>query len=182
MKKLTFATLSLIILLSAHQVSASNDKGNKSEDNPSINKSNEHSGKEDKSKIEVNDDDEWKNHGQFVSSVARTHSGGEEVSEAAHSSIGKKHDDDNDNDDNDNDDDDITPSVSPTQTPTETPTVTPSETLTPTPTEDPNSTPSPTLTETPTPTPGEGSNANAMQEIISTIGGLINTLKNLLNL
>src|SRR5260221_11272630 len=33
----------------------------------------------------------WKNHGQFVSCVAHEHQGGEEVSEAARSDIGKKH-------------------------------------------------------------------------------------------
>src|SRR6266550_1632632 len=41
---------------------------------------------------------EWKNHGQFVSCVAKLHLGGKFVSEAAQSDIGKKHHD-NDGDD-----------------------------------------------------------------------------------
>lgn len=59
---------------------------------------------------------EWKNHGEYVSCVARLHLDGDEVSEAARSEIGKKADDH----DNDGDDDispTITPSVSPTITP-----------------------------------------------------------------
>jgi hypothetical protein len=45
---------------------------------------------------------EWKNHGEYVSCVAKTHPGGEVVAEAARSSIGKK------------DHPSVTPSVSPT--------------------------------------------------------------------
>jgi hypothetical protein len=36
-------------------------------------------------------DGDWKNHGQFVSCVAKEHEGGDEVSEAARSDVGKKH-------------------------------------------------------------------------------------------
>lgn len=36
-------------------------------------------------------DADWKNHGAYVSCVAKTHPGGEVVSAAAHSNVGKKH-------------------------------------------------------------------------------------------
>lgn len=65
---------------------------------------------------ECDSESEWKNHGEYVSCVAKKHLGGKEVSEAARSEIGKKSDDHG----NDGDDDilpTITPSVSPTITP-----------------------------------------------------------------
>ena len=46
-------------------------------------------------------DDEWKNHGEYVSCVAHTHPGGAAVSAAAQSDIGKKFDDEDDIDDED---------------------------------------------------------------------------------
>jgi hypothetical protein len=54
----------------------------------------------------------WKNHGQYVSCVAKTHPGGQVVSAAARSDVGKKHH---------------------AVTPTATPSAEPTETLTPTP-------------------------------------------------
>src|SRR5579884_1409461 len=46
-----------------------------------------------------NPDDFWKNHGAFVSCVAQLHLGGNITSEAAHSNIGKRCDEDGDEDD-----------------------------------------------------------------------------------
>lgn len=43
------------------------------------------------------DNDGWKNHGEYVSSVAKLHEGGKTVSEAARSDIGKKEDKDDEN-------------------------------------------------------------------------------------
>lgn len=185
MKKLAFATIALVVLFSAHQVSAVSPNANsKALDNPSAEKRNQNSIKEEVSTQEneveeqesetENEEEqtngEWKNHGQYVSSVARTNPGGKIVSEAARSDIGKK---------NSN-------VVSPTVTPTDDPTVTPTETLTPTPTDDPDATPSPTLTETPTPTPDEEGEEDAVNEqlagIIEALESLISTLKGLLNL
>jgi hypothetical protein len=52
----------------------------------------------------------WKNHGEYVSCVAKQHVDGKEVSDAAKSDIGKKSDEDHDDE---NDDDDTVPSVTP---------------------------------------------------------------------
>lgn len=108
-------------------------------------------------------DDDNKNHGSAVSCIARQHLGGKEVSEVAHSQIGKNHED------NDLDDDDITPTI--TVTPSETPTATPSVTITPTDT--PTATPSVTTTVTPSPTP-------TSEQLTSQINALLEELKNLL--
>ncbi len=59
---------------------------------------------------------EWKNHGQYVSCVAKTHPGGNVVSEAARSAVGKKNEPT------------AVPSASPTETPTGTPPITSAET------------------------------------------------------
>lgn len=61
---------------------------------------------------------QWKNHGQYVSCVAKLHLGGQVTSQAARSDVGKKKAA-------------VTPSVTPTSTPSATPT--PSDDLTPTP-------------------------------------------------
>lgn len=173
MKKLSFLTLALVILFSAHQVSAVSDKANEnSSNNPSSEKRNE---KSNKAETEIEDEDatitpsvteteEWKNHGQYVRSVAHTKPGGSVVSAAARSNIGKKK---------------ATPSV------TVSPTLTPSVTLSPTPTDDPNATPSPTLTETPTPTPTPTELSSLelqIKDLIQVLKDLIKQLKNPFNL
>lgn len=58
---------------------------------------------------------EWENHGKYVSCVALTHPRGKEVSEAARSDIGKKHLDEDEE-------------ISPTATPSPTISITPTET------------------------------------------------------
>lgn len=176
MKKLAFLTLSIIILFSAQQVSAVSEKANgKATDNPSSEKRNENSIKQesvdDETDLEVEEpedenegEDEWKNHGQYVSSVAKTHPGGSAVSEAAKSDIGKK---DHDEDEGEE----------------EEPSITPSGTITPSPTDDPDATPSPTLTETPTPTPDEdNSSSEQMNALIQVLENIINTLKGIFNI
>src|SRR3989344_3933414 len=100
MKKL-FTLLSLLFLLIVTPAFASRD---------------EHSGSNSSG---CNLDDEWKNHGEFVSCVAHEHRGGDDVSEAARSDVGKKFEDDefeNEDEDEDeiDDDDDLIASPSPT--------------------------------------------------------------------
>ena len=195
MKKLTFFTLALIIFLSAHQVEAVNNKANEKANNNSSNENrNEHSNKsEDDNEVEAEDDDavttpvvspstvqisvsptlddddcddDVKNHGQFVSCVAKKHEGGKTVSAAARSDIGKKK---------------RNPSITPSVVPSISPSIDPSVTVSPTPTEDPNATPSPTLSFTPTPESGEGLNQQ-IEGIVNALESLIATLKNLFHL
>lgn len=61
---------------------------------------------------------EYRNHGEYVSCVAREHRGGKEVSDAARSDIGKKHEENDDNDD-------PSPTITPTVTSTISPTISP---------------------------------------------------------
>lgn len=75
-------------------------------------------------------DDSWKNHGAYVSCVAKLHLGGKEIPEAARSEIGKKSESEDSEDKND-DDDDATPSASPTSSPSASPSATPSVSPTP---------------------------------------------------
>lgn len=95
----------------------------------------------------------WKNHGQYVSCVAKNSDDKEDVKVAARSDIGKKfedednedesNDEDSDEEENEDEDEDITPTPTPTvsvtTTPTPIPTATPtgSVTSTPTPTTEP---------------------------------------------
>lgn len=62
----------------------------------------------------------WKNHGEYVSCVAKLHPGGKEVSEAAKSEIGKKEDDE------DKPEHSATPSASPSVNPSASPSASPS--------------------------------------------------------
>lgn len=79
---------------------------------------------------QVSDDDcendDLKNHGAYVSCIARKHEGGETVSAAARSSIGKE--DKDEEDDEDEDTISVTPTVAPTAVVTVSPTVSPSVT------------------------------------------------------
>lgn len=122
---------------------------------------------------------EWKNHGAYVSCVAKQKPGGQVVSEAAKSDVGKKNKDNNGAPT-------LTPTVSVSPTLSPEPTIeaspTPTEEITPTPTLTPTETPIPT-TE---PTPEEefvnagGTETNTLvRELIDTLKELIKSLKDL---
>lgn len=184
MKKLTLLTLTIILLLSSHQVFAVNDKATeKAFNNPSVEKKNDHSSKNEEEN-EIDDDNiisitptistaptaspEWKNHGEYVRSVAKDHENGKEVSEAARSDIGKKK---------------YKPSVTPSVSPSISPVVSPSITVSPTPTDDPNATPSPTLTITPSPSPEPQSAIQlSMQDVVKKLEEILKSLKDLFNI
>lgn len=91
--------------------------------------------------LECDPEKEWKNHGEYVSCVAGQKRGGEAVSQAARSNVGKKQKDNRP-------EVSITPSVIPSVIVTATPSVSPSVTLTITPTVDPSLTASPTAVPT----------------------------------
>lgn len=176
MKKLTFLLLTILIVASAGQVQAVSDKANeKATDNPSSEKRNENSIKHsDQVELEdditpsisvapsptkTDDDDEneneceedAKNHGAFVSCIAKEHNGGEVVRRAAQSSTGKKK---------------------------HTPSVTPNVTVSPTVSVTPTATPSVTITITPSPT-DTPTNEELTAQIKSLIDEIKELLKSL---
>lgn len=106
----------------------------------------------------------WRNHGEYVSCVARLHKGGEEISEAAKSDVGKK-DDENENEEEENES--PRPSVSPSASPT------------PSGSPVPSSSPSASPSASPTITTVEGARIeiNALIEILQN---LIKSLKHLI--
>ena len=118
---------------------------------------------------------EWKNHGEFVSCVSHQGRGGQSVSEAARSDVGKKH---KSGTPKPSTSPSITPSVSvvPSGVPSVTPSVIPSEI----PSVTPSASPSVTLSPTPE---GEGTVAvptAQLQAFITALEGMVNFLKNLL--
>ena len=120
------------------------------------------------SQATCDEDEEWENHGSYVSCVARLHEGGSVVSEAAKSDIGKKHhDEDEDEDDN---------------SPSPTPITSPSPVVSPSPTVEPSAQPSVSPTPSPTPTsePVIQENINLLQELITKLGEIIGNLQNLI--
>lgn len=179
MKKLTFATLTLIILFAAQQVAASNDHANEhSKNNPGIVVREEHENERSNSNPTTSSTQTttFKNHGEAVSEEAHEHEGGKTVSAVAKSDIGKKHHGDVDDDDNihvgrPSITPTVTPSLSPSVSPTGTLTVTPSDTVTPT--ETPTATPSETLTPTVTPTEAQMLGAG-LKDFLEKLKELIN--------
>lgn len=130
-KTLVFLTIAIIVLATGAKVFASNENSNKEAEArethtvQSQNTENDSDNDNISSAISVTGvltEDECRinarNHGAYVSCIAKLHLGGKRVSTAAKSDIGKK---DHDNDDK----------VSPTITPSESPTETPSVTVTP---------------------------------------------------
>lgn len=117
---------------------------------------------------------EWKNHGAYVSCVAKQKPGGQIVSEAAKSDVGKKNNGDTPIT--------VTPTISPEPSVEVTPSPTPTEELTPTPTVEVTPT---TAVETPTPTLGEefveveAENNILIQDLIQTLKDLIKSLRDL---
>ena len=190
-KGIIFLTITIIVMTAAAQVSASNDHANKkSTNNPSTEKRNEHSINENENEVNDEDvvasitpsgaqisvipvvedsnnededkcDDDVKNHGQYVSCVAKTHPGGKEVSIAARSDIGKKNH--------------KTPTV--TTSPGVSPSVTPSLSITPT--DNPTATPS--VTVSPTPTESISQNQQ-IESLINELKGLLKALRGFLRL
>lgn len=124
MKKILILAVATILLSSAVSVSAVSNNSNKNNQPVS-------------DMMDCIND--VKNHGDYVSCVARQKLGGAVTSQAARSNIGKKNVPT------------ATPTTAPTATPT--PTVTPTSTVTPTPTTTSTPAPSPTATVTPTVTP-----------------------------
>lgn len=104
---------------------------------------------------------EWKNHGQYVSCVAKTHPGGQVVSEAAQSDVGKKNGEAGL----------ISPSSSPEVSPSPSPEASPTPEVSPSP--------------SPSPSPEGGATAlgpagaDILQEIIDKLEDLIDRLSQL---
>ena len=139
--------------------------------------------KSDSSNLNADEEVEFKNHGQFVSSIAKTHPGGDEVSEAARSSVGKKdHDDDQDEDedeDEDNDDENNaspTPCVSPSPSVSPSPLVSPSPDVSPT----PEASPSPSISPSPSPLSTTQEQITFLESLVARLNAIIDSLKNLL--
>lgn len=107
-------------------------------------------------------DDNWRNHGKYVSCIARLHLGGEETSEAGRSDEGKRG---------------RTPSVTPSVTPSTSPSVSPTTTPSVTPSTSPSATPSIS------PTPEVSVTTSALVTVpLEELRSLINQLKRLLGL
>ena len=159
MQKLLPLAALLFVLVATPIVSAQNGNSNNGECDPSA---------------------QWKNHGQYVSCVAHTHPGGEIVSEAAQSDIGKK---------NASASPSPTPEVSPS--PSASPEISPSPEVSPSPeaSASPEASPSPSVEPSPSPTPEltiEGQTLefeegqNPFENIIAALEELIERLRNLL--
>lgn len=183
MKKLTFATLSIIILFAAQQVAASNEHANEHANSNSGIQTHEEKENDHKTTVTISKTQpttttspSFRNHGEAVSEEAHEHEGGKAVSLVAKSDAGKKHHDEEDNNDDDDNNISITPSVtpstSPSVTPSDTPSVTPSETPSVTPSETPTATPSETLTPTVTPTEAQALGAG-LKDFLEKLKDLI---------
>ncbi len=118
------------------------------------------------SQSSCDEDDEWENHGSFVSCVAHLHQGGSVVSTAAKSDIGKIHDDDDDESESENEDEDEdSPSPSPS------PSVSPVPSPTPTPSASPLATDEEIIQE----------NVNLIEQLIESLKNIIDNLENLIS-
>lgn len=160
-------TLLTLVFLGVSQAHASNDHENESRKEERVEK-NEHS----TSKTEDEScDDEVKNHGEYVSCIAKKH-GEEKVSEAARSDIGKKHADLDDDDEDDNDD--KNPTITPITSPSVSPVLSPTGTVsgTPTPSETPTTTPS--VTPEPTSSTAASGLIKALQDLIAALTSIFN--------
>ncbi|MCL4366423.1 hypothetical protein M1437_04310 [Patescibacteria group bacterium] len=137
-------------------------------------------------------DDNWKNHGAYVSCVAKLHEGGKNVSEAAKSDIGKK--EDQDEEENEDDEDGQTaspspsaspaPSVSPspssTPIPSGSPSPSPSSSPTPLPSQSPTASPSSTPSPSPSASPSASPTAAITESVNLELRALVEVLKNIL--
>ncbi len=116
---------------------------------------------------ECDPQNEWKNHGEYVSCVAKQKTGGESVSSAARSSIGKKQK-------TNRPEVSVSPSLTPSVSPTAAPSVSPSVTLTIAPTVEPS------LTATPTAVPTVTIPTDQAQAVVRILERMLNYFKNLL--
>lgn len=166
MKK-TFFILTLLFALAATPAIANQGKDkDKSRGNPhniqqqveSQVETEEENGEEQE---ECGPNEEYKNHGKYVSCVAKTHPGGKIVSEAAKSDIGKK----NVSDDDITPSPSVSPSVSPTASPSVSPTIEPS----------PSASPTAETSET----EDNSALSEQIKGLIATLKELIQSLKNL---
>jgi hypothetical protein len=85
-KEIIISALALFLIVTP----AFAKQGSSSENSPKNNQKNNQNHKEE----ECSPEGKYKNHGEYVSCIAREHRGGEEVSDGAKSDIGKKHEDD----------------------------------------------------------------------------------------
>ncbi len=120
----------------------------------------------------------FKNHGSFVSCIAHLHEGGNSVSIAARSDVGK------DEDENEDEGDEPV-SPNPSSTPAVSPSPSSSPEVSPTPSESPSGSPevspSPAVSPSPSPLTEGVTNLNTgISQLISELRNLINSLKNLL--
>ncbi len=153
MKKVLLLSAGILIVTATPALAKEN--GNKTPENGKLNEQAEikDTGKE------CNPDDQWKNHGEYVSCVARLHLGSATTSAAAKSDIGKKEAKEKETEDNGNE-------ISPTAAP--------SGTLTPTPTS--------TISATPTPVSTESAQllTEKAQALTNELNGVITFLNNVL--
>jgi hypothetical protein len=158
MAKKLFPLLAILFLLVTTPSFAKNDKNESG--NP---------------EVKCSDNDDFKNHGSFVSCVAHLNQDGTSVSTAAHNSIGK-HNQDEDEDDKDNDNDDDDSISSPTPTPSSSPSATPIAS----PSVSPTGSPPPTLSPSPASVTVNTEVKSALGEIIQSLQALITQLQNLI--
>lgn len=163
--------LAALILSSATTAYAVNEHSNsRASENYGHSKTNENVlGAVQNSQVEDSEENEdgcgedVRNHGEYVSCVAKTHPGGDAVSEAAHSDVGKKFDDEDEEEDE-------TPTISPSVTPVASPSVSPEVSPTISPEVSPEITPEASPSATP-----------ESQPIGEQINGFIDQIKELLN-
>lgn len=146
---------------------------------PALAKQDKHQGNtienEDSQELECDPEDEWENHGAYVSCVAHTHPGGAAVSAAAKSEVGKK-----------SNGPFATPAASPTPSVSPEPTTSPEPTVSPTPTTEPSPEPTSTPEASPNPEASPASetisdnNQSLLQEILERLSQLISFVGNLI--
>lgn len=161
---------SVLILSSATAAYAANEHSNQNKEKHSekyeLRAQNENSEENGECNEEV------RNHGEYVSCVAHTHPGGDVVSEAARSQIGKIYNDDEDEEEDEDETPTVTPEVSPSVTPEVSPSVTPEVSPSVTPELSPEATPS----ATPEPEPlGEQINGfiDQIKELLDKISSIL---------
>ena len=149
---------------------------------PAIANQNKDSGKSNNqlTQTSCDPDDDWKNHGEYVSCVAHQKQGGNSVSVAARSNIGKYDDDEDDEDDNDQSCPIASPSPSVQPSPTPTPGTSPSPSPSASPSPTPSVSPSPSASPTIELENNLDQTKDTLAKLIDKIQELIDKLQNLL--